>query len=113
MKTITKFNPGNKDVLTYGEALSPIANITDQENADQYLKDYIEYTQKFLDKKPHPEGFSAEKICKINIGYWLGYCSNETAEQILKLFDCSHPIFGKKQFTAKEAFEAGKKLAEK
>jgi len=111
MKQI-KFNPENKDILTYGEALGPVADIVDQEEADQYLKEYIKYTQKFLDEKPHEEGKTAEEICKINIGYWSGWCSNETAERILKLFDCSHPIFGKKVPTPKEAFEAGKKLAE-
>lgn len=112
MKKIV-FNSENKDTLTYGEALSPVAEITTQEEADQYLKDFVKYTQKFLDEKPNENGMTAEEICKFNIGYWSGYSSNETAVRILELFDCSHPIFGKTVPTPKEAFEAGKKLAEK
>ena len=90
-----KFNPKNKSTLTFGEALNPVADITEQKEADQYLKDYIRYTQKFLDKEPNSEGKTAEEICKINIGYWSGYCSSKTAKRILELFDCTHPIFGK------------------
>ena len=108
---MTKFNPENKKVLTYGEALSPAMSITDQKDADQYFEDYVKYTQKYLDEKPDEDGKTAEEIVRINLGYYAGYCSDDTRKRIEKLFNCSHPIFGKIEEagspTAKEAYEAG------
>lgn len=109
---MTKFNPEKKDVLTYGECLDPAMKITDQEDADQYLADYIAYTKKAIKKVPNKDGKSAEEICKINLGYWAGYYGNETMERVERLFKCSHPVFGSIKSnggpTTQEAFECGK-----
>jgi hypothetical protein len=72
-----KFNPENKEVLTFDESLGPAMLITDQAEADAYLADYLAYTRKWLIKSPHPKGLTAEEIVRINLGYESGYCSIE------------------------------------
>lgn len=90
-----KFNPENKETLTYDETLGPAMLITDHVEADAYLTDYIAYTQKKLDIEPHPRGLTAEEIVRINLGYESGYCSMEVQERAERLFHTKHPIFGK------------------
>lgn len=111
---MTKFNPENKQFLTYSECLYAAMKITDQEDADQYLKDYVSFIQKYLDKEPRDDEMTAEAIAKVNLGYYAGYYDYETRLRVENLFKCSHPVFGKAsngQPTAEEAFEMGKKLA--
>jgi hypothetical protein len=105
-----KFNPENKEVLTYGEALHPAMKVQDKEEARQYLADYAAFIQKFLEKKPNPQGFTAMEIAMKNIGYFAGYYDAETNRRIQALFDVEHPIFGKTTPTPEEAFNAGVKL---
>jgi hypothetical protein len=111
---MTKFNPDGKTVLTYAECLGPAMKITDEEDAKQYLKDYVVYIQGYLDKEPRNDDNTAEQIAKINLGYYAGYYDDETRLRVERLFQCSHPIFGKAERgtpTAEEAFGAGKRLA--
>jgi len=91
---MVKFNPENKEILTFGECLDPTAEISSEEEAEQYLKDYTEYVQNALNKNPRNDEMTALDICKINIGYYSGYLDSETAERVKKLFNCKHPIFG-------------------
>lgn len=90
-----KFNPENKETLTFDETVGPAMLITDQAEADAYLADYLEYTRKWLRKSPHPKGLSAEEIVKINLGYESGYCSIEVQKRVERLFHTEHPFFGK------------------
>lgn len=92
---MAKFNPENKETLTYGEALSPAMEITEQADADQYFADYVEYTKRQLVKEPRTDDVTAEQICKTNLGYFAGYYDFDTRKRIDKLFLTSHPIFGK------------------
>ena len=105
---MTKFNPENKETLTYGECLDPAMKITDENDAKQYLDAYVSYIQKHLDKEPRNDNKTALEIAKMNIGYYAGYYDNETSKRVNKLFCCSHPIFGNSTPTAEEAFECGK-----
>lgn len=105
---MTKFNPENKETLTYGECLEPAMEITDEKDAKQYLDAYVSYIQKNLDKESRNDDKTALDIAKINIGYYAGYYDNKTANRVNKLFNCSHPIFGNSTPTGKEAFECGK-----
>jgi len=110
---MTKFNPDNKETLTYGEALGPAMEITNQEDATQYFNDYVAYLENHLRKKPRNDDMTAEEIAKINLGYYAGYYDNETRRRVERLFICSHPIFGKIEKhipTTEEAYEAGLKL---
>ena len=112
---MTKFNPENKELLTFGECLGPAMEITDPEDAQQYLTEYIKYTQTFLDKKPRDDGMTAEDICKVNLGYYAGYYDSDTRVRVESLFTCAHPVFGtikdNGQPTAEEAFQKGMDLA--
>jgi hypothetical protein len=109
---MTKFNPENKATLTYGETLDPAMKITDAEDAKQYKKAYIAYTEKFLKNGVSESGLTAEQIVNANLGYYAGYGSNEQRERVERLFNCAHPIFGSIKNngvpTAKEAYEAGR-----
>lgn len=108
---MTKFNPENKETLTYQECLGPAMKITNKEDAKQYKSAYIQFTEKFLKNGLSESGMTAEQIVNNNLGYYAGYYSNETRERVEKLFLCSHPIFGAIKEngapTAKEAFEYG------
>lgn len=92
---MTKFNPENKETLTYEESLGPAMNITDEEDAKQYKKAYIEYTQRKLEQNPRADNITAEQIVNANLGYFAGYYSNETRNRVEKLFFTQHPILGK------------------
>ena len=114
---MTKFNPDNKESLTYGECFEPAMGITDEADAQQYLKDYVAFIQTALDKKPRKDGMTASQIAATNLGYFAGYYDNETRERVERLFKCSHPIFGaiaeKGAPTAEEAFKLGEQMATK
>jgi hypothetical protein len=109
---MTKFNPENKENLTYGDCLDPIFKIKDKEDALQYKRAYIEYMENEFKTYPNTSAKSAEEIANHNIGYYAGYGSNDDRERIEELFECSHPIFGSVKEngvpTAKEAFNLGK-----
>jgi hypothetical protein len=104
---MTKFNPEEKKTLTYGECLKPAMKITEQADADQYLRDYIAYIQVALDKDPRGDGKTAEEIAKINLGYFAGYYDREIQERVYRLFKTVHPIFGDSTPTLEEAIAAG------
>lgn len=108
-----KFNPDNKEVLTYAECLKPAMEIMDQADANQYLVDYIAYIQAALEKEPRSDEMTAEEIAKINLGYYAGYYNSETRKRVELLFCCHHPIFGSasQEITTQEAYEAGIKQA--
>lgn len=113
-----KFNPENKTSLTIGECLAPAMEIKDQRIADQYLKDYTSYLEKFTDWTiesgnaiVNGDFTSAEKLAKTNLGYYTGYCDDEIRERVERLFGCEHPIFGKLaemgKPTGEESFQCG------
>jgi hypothetical protein len=88
-----QFNPGQKKgTLTYAECLEPAMTITEQHNADQYIKDYVAYIEEQLIQDPRTDNKTALDIAKINIGYWTGYCDYETQQRVKKLFKCKHPL---------------------
>jgi hypothetical protein len=83
---MTKFNPNNKESLTYGECIDPIFKITDKDDALQYKKAYVEFTEKHTKENGT---LSALQIVNTNICYYAGYGSNEDRKRIEELFDCS------------------------
>lgn len=111
---MTKFNIDGKETLTYGDCLHPAMKITEQEDANQYLGEYVSYIQKSLDKEPRTDNMTAEQIAKTILGYFAGYYDNETRERVEELFKCSHPVFGNASEgtpTADEAFNMSKSLS--
>ena len=112
-----KFNPENKEALTYGECLYPAMEITDAEEAKQYKADYIKFIDKFLVDGESESGLTAEQIANNNLGYWAGYYGDKVRRRVEKLFNCAHPIFGSIEEngapTAAEAFKMGRDAGEK
>lgn len=113
---MTRFNPENKEVLTFGEILDPAMKITDKFDAQQYLASYASWLQGEWDKRGETAKEPAVVIAKANLGYWAGYYSNEVRDRVERLFECEHPVFGSIEKngvpTAKEAFELGVKMGE-
>lgn len=109
-----KFNPENKESLTYGECLGPAMQITDPENAKEFFADYVAFLAKASENNPNPK-FTPEQIAKANLGYYAGYYDNETRARVEKLFSCVHPVFGGVEAngspSAEKAFSAGQQLA--
>lgn len=91
---MTKFNPENKETLSYGESLGPAMKITNKADAFQYKQDYIAFIQKNLDADSSDENMTAEEIANHNLAYYAGYYDSETRRRIESLFDCKHPVFG-------------------
>jgi hypothetical protein len=114
---MTKFNPEGKETLTYGECLGPAMEITDPEDARQYLGEYIKWIQRALDKEPRDDNMTPSEIAKANLGYYAGYYDTDTRVRVEKLFMCTHPVFGSikdnGQPTPEEAFELGQKQSKK
>lgn len=93
--------------MTYGEILQPAMAVETQEQADEFMEKYIEWHMKqHGSTKKH-----ALDVAMENIGYYTGYCDNETAKRVMRLFKTSHPVFGTSTPTPEEAFEAGKNMA--
>lgn len=109
-----KFNPENKDLLTYRECLGPAMEITDPQEAAQYLNDYVAWQEKHMTEAS--VNYTVEEVCKINIGYYAGYYSSETRERVERLFNTSHPIFGSIKSngspTPEKAFSMGQQAAQ-
>ena len=47
-----------------------------------------------------------------NIGYWAAYYDREMTEQIFKVFETAHPIFGTAKLAPEDAFKLGQMLGE-
>jgi hypothetical protein len=46
-------------------------------------------------------------ILKENIGYSTGYCDHEFADRVMEVYECEHPVFGKKHPSPEEALQMG------
>lgn len=88
---MTPFNY-TKELLTIGEALEPAMKITEQEDADQYFKKYVDYLDFWLQKDPRIDGKTPEDIARINLGYFAGYYGYETMDRVNRLFKTKHPV---------------------
>lgn len=93
------------DSLTYGEKYGPAMSMTNQEDAELYFEICVEHCMRH--GKTREE---AEKIERVNIGYWAGYYDRKTAAKVYETFQLNHPIFGDIENwpTPERAFEMGK-----
>ena len=83
------------------------ALVTTKDEAGRYFKKLVDFVVENYDQ----DRIEVEKIQRSNIGYYAGYLDRETQLRIYDLFDVDHPIFGRKQPTADEAFQMGKDSA--
>lgn len=100
-----KFNSEGKQSLTYREICDPAMEITDKDEAIDYLTDYTEW---IMEKSE--EDISIDQAIDVaccNLGHFSGYYSKEKRKRFMNVFGIEHPIFGSKTPTAKEAFQMG------
>lgn len=99
-----------KKGITIGEKYNPAMKITDQAEADAYFGACVRHTMLF--DKTREE---AEKVERINLGYWAGYYSHEIRLRVERLFNCTHPLFGPAKDgepTPEEGIKMGQDFAE-
>jgi hypothetical protein len=78
-------------VKTNGELYDPAMTIQTQEEASKYFNYLVDYYLEQFGGERH----EAERIIKINLGYYAGYYDNETRARVEKLYTCEHPYFGR------------------
>lgn len=105
MTSESKYPDWAREDLTNGEILGVAMGVQTEAEANEFLAGYMTYI-----RRKNPSG-DAREIALSNIGYWTGYCSGSTAERVMQLFHCSHPIFGHHRPSVSEALEAGKQIA--
>jgi hypothetical protein len=104
---------------TIGELYNPCSDIDTKEQADLYFNLLVDRTMKTgIQRVSGGPSLSclreeAIELQKKNIGYWSGYFDNETADRMMQLFSCSHPVFGTSHPSPEEALEMGRKMGEK
>lgn len=96
--------------ITIGDKYDPAMKITDPAEAAAYFERCVQHTMTYgADRQ------EAERIERINLGYYAGYCSDETRRRVEELFGCAHPIFGAIAKvgapTPEEAMQAGLEMA--
>lgn len=92
-------------VITIRDKYAPAMEITDPEEAASYFEECVQHQMSF-----GTDRVEAEKIERVNLGYYAGYYDHETRERVERLFDCAHPVFGKAadhKPTVEQAFAAG------
>lgn len=96
--------------ITIGDKYRPAMDIQDPVEADAYFERCVAHTMTFGKSRAE-----AEKVERINLGYFAGYYSSETRERVERLFRCAHPIFGSiaenGSPTNERAFSAGARMA--
>lgn len=99
-------------LITIGEKYKPAMDIQDQAAADEYFERCVRHCMSF--GKTRAE---AENIERQNLGYFAGYCSDETRERVERLYRCAHPVFGaiavKGAPSPEDALEAGRRIGAK
>ena len=98
------------DEVTIREKYGPAMKITDQAEADEYFEACVEHCMKF--DKTREE---AERIERVNLGYFAGYYDHDTRIRVERLFRCCHPVFRpavQGETTPEEALEMGLKAGE-
>lgn len=82
------------------EVVLLILDIGNAIDAAELVDDYGRY----LETLGNEDG---RAVARSNIGYLAGYQDRETKNRIFDLFECEHPILGRSNPTAEEAFQKG------
>ena len=95
------------DEMTYGESYGPPMQIVDQAEADAYFRALVERNIRLTGNSDA----EAERIERVNLGYWAGYYDAETAQRVERLYGAAHPIFGSTRPIPERAIDAGAAMA--
>lgn len=101
-----------EDKITIGEKYGSAMKITDQAKADAHFEECVQHDMRISNNDRQ----EAERIERVNLGYFAGYYDHETRLRVERLFKCSHPIFGPATSGApspEEAFKLGQNMAKK
>lgn len=78
--------------VTIGEKYGPAMEITGQAEADAYFERCVAHMMHCRRGVTREE---AERVERVNLGYFAGYYDNETRRRVERLFRCEHPYFGR------------------
>jgi hypothetical protein len=91
------------DDISYGDKYWPAMKVQTEAEAQEYLEACIEHCMRVA----NCTRAEAERIEKANIGYWTGYCDHDTADRVMRLFDCEYPYFGRDHPPLEKGFAMG------
>lgn len=98
--------------MTIRELFNELCAIASPQDAAEFWHGYVQY----LDRpEADLNGGAPEAVAASNIGYVMGYGTPEQRERVYGLFSAfnvSHPVFGRSEPTASEAFAAGRRRGE-
>jgi hypothetical protein len=85
--------------ITIGDKYGPAMEMTDQAEADAYFERCVRHTSEWLFMEGKAKSIAlarpeAERIERINFGYFAGYYDSATRQRVERLFRCAHPVFG-------------------
>lgn len=75
--------------ITIRDKYGPAMEINDPDEASAYFEDCVEHNMSFGNSREE-----AERVERINLGYYAGYYDHETRLRVERLFSCEHPVFG-------------------
>lgn len=76
--------------IAIGDLYGPAMEMREAAEAEAYLEKLVARQVKWFKRKRD----EAERIERMNLGYYAGYYDAETRERIERLFKCAHPYFG-------------------
>jgi hypothetical protein len=97
------------DDISDDDKYSPAMKVQTEAEAKEYLEACIEHRMRVANRTRA----EAEHIEKTNIGYWTGYYAHETADRVMRLFDCEHPYFGRDHPPLEKVYAMGLALGRK
>jgi hypothetical protein len=106
MMTTVKRLPDN---LTIGQKYGAAMEIKTEAEAKEYLELCIQHNMRNSSRTRD----EADVMERMNIGYYAGYYDTETAQRVMRLFNCVHPFFGRTRPLPEDAFQAGKCYAKR
>lgn len=85
---MTKFNPSNaanNSNIDWEQMLNPAMEITDPDDAKQYLESFANYLKQKFDL---PDVKTAVYYAKKNLGSWACFSGDKVMNRVYELFDC-------------------------
>lgn len=75
--------------VTYGEKYGPAMEVKTKAEAEAYFNECVAHTMRVDPAIPIEE---AQRIERLNIGYWSGYCSRDVMARVEELYGFGHPF---------------------
>lgn len=95
---------------TYQQKYGPAMQLQSEAEAAEYFEACVTHCMRHGHSREE-----AERIERMNLGYYAGYYDDDTRRRVERLFRCAHPVFGsieqKGPPTPEQALAAGKAMA--